>query len=258
MEIAKILCIAISTPDLHAVNNCLYGLYYLIDNPESNGIIHLIIESGACMHIIKTIGYNPSLTGIIIKVIGNMLTGNSDDVDEMLNYGVLDLLEYNLKNYGNALVEKEVLWAISNITAGSQSQIFAFMKSNLLGILLDKIKHTKAVVLMIELVWLFSNAITGGGIEIACELIKFGIIEIYLYVLENFDTEVIVIVTLEGLRSLFRYGEMVKTLTTDKNQIVESFCKLGGISYFENLSLCNKVEVCMKVEQIIKEYFVNE
>lgn len=252
------MCITITTPDLHTVNNCLYGLYNLIDNQDSNGIIHFMVESGAASHIIKIIGYNPSLINIIIKIIGNMLTGDSQDVTEMHNFGVLNLLEYLYRNNTDLLYLKEILWAISNITAGNQQQINAFMQSDLLGLCLDKIKTTKNTTLMIDLVWIFSNAITGGGIEIACKFIEYGIIEIYLYIIESFNSEIVIMVTLEGIRNLFKYGELVKILTTEKNIVIESFCKLGGISYLEKLALSNRSEIVMKVEQIIQEYLYKE
>jgi len=209
---------------------------------------------------VNNIGYNPSLTGIIIKLIGNILTGDSLDINEMLKYGVLDLLENLYKNNNNKknpLLEKEILWAISNVTAGTQSDINFFMKSNFLKILIEKAYTINNNCIMIEYIWIFSNAISGGGVEIACELIKMGILEIYVYIIDNFEIEVILIVALEGLRSLFNYGEIVKSLT-EKNHIVESFCKLGGILSLERLCNSNKNEICMKTEQVIKEYFISE
>jgi hypothetical protein len=178
----------------------------------------------------------------------------------MVKYGVINLLEYlyvNNNNKKNPLLEKEILWAISNITAGNQLDINCFMRSNFVKILLEKAYRIKNNSLMIEFIWIFSNAISGGGVEIACELIKMGILELYIYIIDNFETEIIILVALEGLRSLFGYGEVVKTLT-EKNQIVESFCKLGGITALEKLGNSNKNEIFQKVEEIIKEYFILE
>jgi hypothetical protein len=220
----------------------------------------LIIESGVALHIVNTIGYNPSFSGIIIKLIGNILTGDSQDVNEMVKYGVIELLEnlyINNNSQQNPLLEKEILWAISNITAGNISDINFFMRSKFVKILFEKAYVIRNNNLMIELIWIFSNAISGGGVEVACDLIKMGILEMYVYIIDNFEAEIIILVALAGLRSLFGHGEIVKPLT-EKNPILESFCKLGGISSLEKLSNSNKNEISMKVEQIIKEYFFIE
>jgi len=65
---------------------------------------------------------NTTIQTPIIKVIGNLVTGNNEQTQKILSTGILHHLKNLLKN-NNKNIRKEVCWTISNITAGSNEQI---------------------------------------------------------------------------------------------------------------------------------------
>ena len=214
----------------------------------------MIIESGAGNHIVKNIAKNPSLSGICIKLIGNILAGESEDCDEMIGYGVFDIF-INLINISNTLEsQKEILWAISNITAGTRTNIKLFIQSNLIKVLLTKANQINSVEVMTEFIWIFSNAIMGAEIEDIFNLLKLGVMDVYINNLNNFNNPKVLLVTLEGLKFLFRFGDM-SNLNMKKNEIVDAFCNLGGHLGLERISNHENIEVYETTELLIKEFF---
>jgi hypothetical protein len=172
----------------------------------------------------------------------------------MISYGVMDLFS-NLINTSSCLeIQKEILWAISNITAGTNTNIKLFIQSNLIKILLSKANQINSVKVMTEFVWIFSNAIMGAEIEDVYNLLKFGVLNVFINNLNNFDNPKVLCVTLEGLGFLFKFGEL-GNLTMQKNEIVEAFCNLGGHLGLEKISSHENKEVYKKSELLIKEFF---
>lgn len=215
-----------------------------------------MVDCGAATFIIKNIAPNPTFINVILKLLGNMLTCESNDLQIMLDNGLLELLEnLYLSNFSLA-IEKELLWVISNITAGENVHINIFLKSNLCKKLIEKIFLCNKPIIMVELIWIFSNTIN-SDIEITCQLVKLGILEIFIYILDNFKHEIILMIAFEGLKGLFECGEKLKSLT-EKNQIVESFCKLGGSFSLERLQNDERADIYMRVDHIVNEYISND
>lgn len=244
-------------PDLDTVKNSLWGIYFSTDSPESNAVIHLLIETGVGTHLVKNIGKNPSLIGICVKVIGNILTGDAQDIDEMISYGVFDTLAVYL-NSSSLLIQKETIWGLSNIAAGTKKQISQLINSNIFPRLFEKLYSSSFnVEIAVECVWTICNCISGADMELAVKLLNMNVLQALIYVFENFEFDIILILALEGLRSFFFLGEPLREINGN-NFILEKFCQYGGHHSLEKLQNHKSNELYLKLEQLVKEFFNTE
>jgi len=209
---------------------------------------------------VKTLAKNPSLSPICLKVIGNLLTGDNSDIDEMINYGVIELLD-NFIDSSVLIQQKESIWALSNIAAGSKKNVDNLISTKTFKKIIEKIKNLskQSLEILLECVWTVSNAISGCDIELSIKLIDLEILQVLIHIFDKIDNEVILIVALNGLSSLFRLGEPMKQLNFGegnvKNPIVEKFCYFGGHFQLEKLQNHKNSEVYNKTEEIVRQFF---
>ncbi len=208
----------------------------------------------------KTLSKNPSLTAVCLKVIGNLLTGELNDIEELLNYGVINALEFFLDSQ-ISMQQKEAVWALSNIAASNKAHIERLINSSAFAKVLEKIKSLSKInmEILLECVWTLSNAVSGADIELVIKLLDLDALNIFISVLERVENDMILVVALNGLNSLFRLGEPLKQLNfqdaNPKNPIIERFLYLGGHLYLEKLMNHKSTEVYSITYEIIKDYF---
>ena len=251
----NIFCIFVKLKDLNIVSNCLWGIYFATDNPDSDALINTLIQSGAGSHIIKNLCQNQTIMSVCLKVIGNLLAGEACDVDELINYGILDVLGKYL-NSSTVIMQKEAAWALSNIAAGTKNQVAKLIDSPVFLELLKK-TYDPNLEVVCECVWTVSNTISGSDLELAIKLIQVGVLEAFISILERIEHEMILIIALEGLSYMFKFGELFKEIH-NKNLVVEKFCSLGGHFFLEKLQSHKLNAVYLKVETIINDYFVSD
>jgi len=159
------------------------------------------------------------------------------------------------------LQQKESIWALSNIAAGSRKNVETLILSNAYKKIIEKIKNLSKITLeiLLECVWTISNTISGCDIELCIKLIDLDIIQILIHVFDKIENEVILLVALNGLSSLFKFGEPMKQFCLGegnvKNPIVEKFCYYGGHCQLEKLQNHKVSEVYNKTEEIVRQYF---
>lgn len=201
--------------------------------------------------LVKQLSQNPTFHKDLIKLIGNIFAGDSEDSDEMLKYGALDLFKNLMNTYmQNNETLKEIFWAISNVTAGTLSNIREFIDSDLLKNLLLNLNKISSEIVMTEYTLIFANAIIGCNTEEIIKLLNYNILDMYLYILEHFNSSNVIKICLQSLKNLFKHGKYL-----EKNEIVEAFCQLGGPAILENLFKNPNSTVRIKVEELVKEYF---
>lgn len=208
----------------------------------------------------KTLGKNPSLAPICLKVIGNLLTGDNGDIDELINYGVIELLESFLDS-PHILQQKESVWALSNIAAGSKNNIERLIPTRALTKVIEKIKNLTKINLevLLECVWTIANTVSGCDIELSIKLLEMDILQTFIHILDKVENDIILLVALNGLNSLFKIGEPMKQLICGdgniKNPIVDRFCYFGGHVQLEKLLNHKIIEVYNKTDEIVRQYF---
>ena len=235
-------------------------MYFITDCQDANPIVTETITSGVASHIVKTLAKNPSLAPICLKAIGNLLTGDNNDIDELLYYGVIEVLEGFLDS-PILIHQKEAVWALSNIAAGSRSHVERLIISNAFIKVLKKIKNLAKINLeiLLECIWTLSNAISGCDIELSIKLLDMEVLQIFIHIFDRIDNDLSLVIALNGLNSLFRFGEPMKQLMCGdgnaKNPIVEKFCYYGGHVYLEKLMNNKSSEVYNKTDEIVRQYF---
>ncbi len=80
-----------------------------------------------------------------LRIIGNIVSGNANQTQMVLDAGVLQYLKKTIFNEKRS-VRKESCWIISNIAAGTQQQIEALITSDFLQILDHVIKNDESEV----------------------------------------------------------------------------------------------------------------
>lgn len=60
-----------------------------------------------------------------LRTVGNIVTGNDQQTQAIINCGALNCLLMLLNNAHKKSIKKEACWTISNITAGTKDQIQA-------------------------------------------------------------------------------------------------------------------------------------
>jgi hypothetical protein len=58
-----------------------------------------------------------------LRVVGNIVTGDDEQTQRVLNCNLLKTLKNLLTNLSNNSIVKEACWTLSNITAGNERQI---------------------------------------------------------------------------------------------------------------------------------------
>lgn len=100
-----------------------------------------------------------------LRIAGNIVSGDKEDTQKMLDVGLIPVLKRILPEV-NDLQKKEILWIFSNIAAGTPKQIKAMIDY---GVVSDLIRNyiipTGIDMLQVEALWVITNMITGGTKE---------------------------------------------------------------------------------------------
>jgi hypothetical protein len=102
--------------------------------------IQAFTSTSECLNNMITIIHESKDTNIVIPAlvtVGNFVTGNSHQVQEVLNAGFLDIAEYLLKREIQDIHVK-VCKILSNISSGTQAQVDEFINQKEVIVLLVK------------------------------------------------------------------------------------------------------------------------
>lgn len=116
-----------------------------------NYLVHLILAEDVHLQ-------NPAL-----RLAGNIVSGDQDDTQLMLNAGLLQVL-LSLLGKAGSMQKKEILWILSNVTAGTTQQITAVINMGFIGYCVS-VANKEGLMLQTEAMWVLCNAINGGTVE---------------------------------------------------------------------------------------------
>jgi len=157
--------------------------------------------------------------------------------------------------------QKEALWGLSNIGASIRSHVERLIISNAFRKVLEKLKNIKkyGLEIILECVWTLGNAISGCDMELSIKLLEMEVLQIFIHILDMVNNDMILVVALNGLASLFKFGEPLKQLLSGdgsmRNPIVERFCYYGGHVHLEKLMNHKSSEVFNKTDEIVRSFF---
>lgn len=187
------------------VDTC-WAISYISDDPTPQNLrIQEVIAHDFVPYLIKLLSHSNSLVvHPALRAVGNIVTGNDDQTQHVLEQGVLIPLKALLHNE-KVGIRKEACWTISNITAGNVAQIEMVTRA---GLMTQILKHLESSVFEIrkEACWAISNATAGGNATQIKYLVHQGCIKPLIKIVE-FSNPKTIRVALEGLENILKSGQ---------------------------------------------------
>ena len=106
------------------------------------------LENGIIQYIIELIK-NPIIENdeyiflTLLKIIGNVINGNVNQTQQILNYDILPILKKYITN-NNKIIQKEICWIISNIVADTEESMIKVIDNGFFPLLLQIFENNDA------------------------------------------------------------------------------------------------------------------
>merc|ERR1719321_2332365 len=106
--------------DFEILIDCCWALSYVSDG--NNEKIQAVLDAGVGVRLTKILSetaLSPNTAILIpaLRAIGNVVTGDDEQTNEMISIGILPCLGNLLVNSIKKSIRKEACWTLSNITA---------------------------------------------------------------------------------------------------------------------------------------------
>ena len=193
--------ILVESNESGARTDACWTLSYLSNGP--NDRIAAVLASGVAPIIVKLASDDTTSSLVIpaLRTIGNIVSGNDQQTQVMLDLNVLPLL-LKLMSHPKKNVRKEAMWTLSNITAGTESQVESVIQYPGMIEKITEILETADYDVQKEAVWTVSNA--SQHLKSGSQLLNHisPVIEPLCKFLDVSDPK-IVAVTLEGISKNF-------------------------------------------------------
>ena len=217
-----------------------------------------ILESGVLPYIIELLRnkqYEKELFLILggLKVIGNILSGNANITQKVLDLNIYDILKKYMFHENNR-IKKEANWIISNIAAGTEKNIIDLLDNGFFPLIIQ-VFESERMDIRIEASWALcnfsqikiekylQNLINQGLLRAVCECLK-----------SKFNNEVAI--ALEALSNLLVYGK--RHSCNGINFVAYEMEKMGMLNDLENLQYNPNELVYQKSLSIIEHFFSYE
>ena len=214
-----------------------------------------IIQSGIISVIINLIENSNSkyIKLCSLRIIGNIISGNANQTQEILNLGVLNVLKKTLFHEKSS-IRKETAWILSNICSGTQKQIECIIDNGFLE-LFNKCLKNDIIDVKNEICWAITNLTIVNNFNYMKNIIDEGIVEIICSLLKEKNTKILCI-SLEALGNLLIFGK--KNSVNGRNFIVEKIENCGAEDDLVNLQYHSLDIVYQKALYILENYFDTE
>jgi len=261
----------LTTPD--AQSDALWTLSYLSDGSDKR--IQAIVDWQVAPQAIAALETNTSaLMAPALRVLGNIVTGNAEQTQAVLDAGILGvilpLLEHTrvctLLQYTFACspiqpltricfrllpqktLRKEATWLLSNIAAGTSAQkMEIFERPKIVAALVDMAQSATWEVRK-EAVWAVSNLFDGATPRQVATLVELDAIEAMADILDLTDAGM-VLVALDAIEHILSTGK-----THGKSYHV-FFEECDGITKLEQLQHHTNDKIYAKAVEIIEEFY---
>lgn len=202
----QLLINLLQVEDEEILVDACWAISYISDDPTPQNLrIQEIIGYNFVSYLIKLLSHKSSLVvHPALRAVGNIVTGNDEQTQHVLQQGVLIPLKSLLQNE-RVGIRKEACWTISNITAGNVDQIEMVVRAGLMSIIL---KHLESSTFEIrkEACWAVSNATAGGNSTQIKYLVHQGCIKPLIKIVEFCNPKTIR-VALEGIENILKSGQ---------------------------------------------------
>ena len=185
-----------------------------------------------------------------LRVVGNIASGNANQTQQLLDWGILDCLKKTIFNAKKS-IRKESAWIISNIAAGTQKQIETLISQNFLP-LLDQVIKNDDIEIKKEAIWAVCNLTSVENEEYLKKILEQGILKIICDCLKMDDAKFLA-VCLEAFGNLLAFGK--KRNPNGPNEIVLEVEKMGMFDLLEKLQYHPVETVFEKTLKLLETYF---
>ena len=190
---------------------------------------------------------------VLLSIIGNIINGNVNQTNQILNYDILDILKKYITTK-NKKIQKEICWIISNISADIPKNKKLLIDIGLFPILCDLYNKSERGT-KIEVIYALCNLTQVNDKQYLEYIINNGLLNIICSGIKSKETNEIVI-CLEALMYLLYYGKKMSKEGT--NFITNEIEKMGMFDVLENLQYSKSEIIYEKTYEIIKNFFSYE
>ncbi|KAL0229245.1 hypothetical protein GEMRC1_013864 [Eukaryota sp. GEM-RC1] len=241
----------LSHNDSNVVSDAMWAFVYLSDSDEPQDI-QRVIDSGVLPKLIEMLSIdNAAIQTPALRALGNVLTGNDRQSDDVLSLELLPALKNIIVN-GRPALQKEAIWALSNVTAGSHQQINLCFANGLITAVLELMNNSSFDVRK-EAVWCIANAIVSGSIDHAKQILDLGGLLPIIQLLNAPDADA-VSVALDAVTGLLKHGDRFSKETGEINPFVEMIRQVGGIEKVVDLQRHPSDKIYHKCANILDKY----
>ncbi|XP_042875695.1 importin subunit alpha-3-like [Penaeus japonicus] len=235
--------------DFEIKSNTIWTLSYFLEQNDSH--IALVVEHGFVPLLVANAS-DSELQKVAVRCLGNIVTGNDTQTEQVLEAGVLPLYLDILENSTRESIRKEVFWSVSNITAGTAAQIQRVVDAGFLPILVDSIMKGSFAEKK-EACWALSNLTSSGNVEHIKPMIQAGALPAFTKMLISTDVK-LVEVSLEGIENTFK-----KLSASDEGaeEAIKIVREADGVDILESLLKYENSSVVEKTNRILNAYFPN-
>jgi len=235
--------------DEEIVQDACWTLAYMSDGPDERN--NDFIKSGVCTTIVNLLSNgSPNIQTACIRFIGNIVSGNYNQTQYMLNLDALPKIK-TLLNGDNKLLVREATWAISNISAGDEKQIQALIDGQVFPIISGLLKTSEYEIIR-ESLWSVSNASSSASAEQIYYMAEKGCLEGITSLIYNDDIN-LVKVAVEGIYNF------LKSVAPENNIYANWLESVQANQQLERIYYNNKEdkELCKRIVNILETYYPN-
>ena len=233
------------------ITDISWALSYLSDGAKEN--IDDFLDENLLKKLIKLLNHQTvSVVIPCLRTIGNILTGNDNQTQFVVDCGLIDGL-YKIIDHPKRTVRKEACWVLSNITAGTQEQIQGCIEVGIVDKLVHILEHDEMPVKN-EAVWALSNTTAGASPDQFSALVDKGIIKALCSIFKLQDVKMLA-VALEGIDNILECGEKNFTNESGDNQFAIMMETQNCLDDLENLQTHQNHEIYEQSVKIIEKYF---
>ena len=193
-----------------------------------------------------------SIVLLTLRLFGNIILGNANETQIVIDIGLLSYLKMTLKHESKA-IRKETGWIVSNISGGTQLQIEEIFNCGIYADVLDHI-HNDCYDVQYELFWAVCNLTSTFHQENIAKLLDGGIVHFIKQFIDN-QNSTVVNLGLEALSNLLAYGQTYWRDEMGRNMVGKMLEECGLLDILEQLQYSPNQDTYEKVVELIRRFF---
>lgn len=200
----------------------------------------------------------PRMVGPVIRMLGNIATGDEFQTDAIVAKGFLPLLKQVFYGYGDhrklGRIRKEICWTVSNVCAGTRGQAEAVLDSGLLPMLIEALNLPEMYV-RVEACWAITNCIDYLCLENLDRLVSDDLLrEMKEFLVVSGSMAEVQAQILDAFKKMLLVGNDLER-KTGRNVVREKFLELDVAVEIEDLQVSRDKAVSDRAHELVSEFF---